>query len=144
MSFIGKIHIYVDGASKGNPGPAGVGVVICEPDGTVLGEFKEFINEGNKTNQEAEYWALIKGLEKAPDYCTKQVVCFSDSQLVIKQMNREFRIHKPHLLTLHKKVRGLEGIFEPGGVKYVQISRENHFIKLADKLSKQAIKETLE
>jgi ribonuclease HI len=140
-SFIEKIFVYVDGAAGSNPGPAGVGVVIYDTNGNQRDEYKEFLEGGDKTCNEAEYYALIKGLERACSHCLKNVVCFSDSQLVIKQMNREWRIHCPRLRELHLQVRQLELMFE--SVKYVSCSKENDKLKLADRLSKQAIDQFL-
>jgi len=139
--FVGKIFVYVDGAAQKNPGPAGIGIIICDEDRNELGRHKEFLAGGNKTNNEAEYQALIKGLELAPNYCVRHAVCFSDSQLVIKQMNREFRIHKPRLRELHQRVRSLESTFEK--VEYIHCPQGNSRIRIADRLSKEAIREIL-
>ena len=140
-SFIEKIFVYVDGAAGSNPGPAGIGVVIYDSAGNKREEYKEFLEDGYKTNNEAEYWALIKGLERACSHCLKNVVCFSDSQLVVKQMNKEWRLHVPRLRDLNLRARSLESLFE--NVRYVHCPKENKRLELADRLSKQAIDQFL-
>ncbi len=137
MGFIGKIYAYVDGASRGNPGPSGIGVVIYDENGNKIDEISKFLGGKSKTNQEAEYCAVIEGLSKGAGHCTKKIVIQSDSQLVINQLNREFRIKKEHLLKLHTEVRGLERIYEE--VDYVKCTNTNKRIKEADKLAKKAI-----
>ncbi|MEM0089981.1 MAG: ribonuclease HI family protein, partial [Nitrososphaerota archaeon] len=77
-----EVEIYVDGASRGNPGPAGIGIVLKLDSRTVC--FKRFI--GNKTNNEAEYLALLEGLKLAISVNAKKVKVFSDSELIVKQL----------------------------------------------------------
>jgi ribonuclease HI len=142
-TYIEKIAVYVDGAATLNPGPAGIGVVIFDDcSGIQLEQYKEFIEEGDKTVNQAEYLALIRGLEKACGHCRKTVICYSDSQLVVNQMNRRFRIRVPYLLELHLKAKSLEATFEK--VRYVKSStKQSDRLKIADRLSKQAIDEFL-
>jgi ribonuclease HI len=115
--------------------------VIYDAYGNQIEKYKEFLEGGDKTCNEAEYYALIKGLERACSHCLRKVICFSDSQLVIKQMNKKWRIHCPHLRELHLQVRRLEPMFE--NVTYVQCPKENNKLKLADRLSKQAVDQFL-
>jgi len=79
-----KINIYTDGASRGNPGPGGIGVLLCDEDNNVLEESKEFIGEA--TNNIAEYKALLRGLELAKKYVPCSLEMHLDSELVCKQM----------------------------------------------------------
>lgn len=129
--YIDKIKIYIDGCSKGNPGHAACGVVILDENDKTLCECSEYL--GEKTNNEAEYGALLKALEVAPKYCTLDIEIYSDSQLVAKQMNRKFRITKPHLLKLHMEARKRMLVFR--NIDIIQVTREHPFIKKADQLA---------
>ncbi|MDD3847228.1 MAG: ribonuclease HI family protein [Syntrophorhabdaceae bacterium] len=129
--YIDKIKIYIDGCSKGNPGHAACGVVILDGNDKTLCECSEYL--GEKTNNEAEYGALLKALEIAPKYCTLDIEIHSDSQLVAKQMNRQFRIKQPHLLKLNQEARKRMLVFR--NVSMIQVPREHPFIKKADKLA---------
>ena len=131
--------IYIDGCAKGNPGPAAIGIYICDEYGNVLYRGGEYL--GEKTNQEAEYGAVLKALNVAPAHCTHDVEIYSDSQLVVKQMNRQFRIRKKHLLDIHKEIRNCEKIFK--SVQYIQVEKEHPNIEIADQLAHDAIKRTL-
>ena len=141
--FIGRIIIYVDGCSKGNPGPAAVGIVVVNGDNEdeVLKKHAKYLG-GTFTNQTAEYYAVLEALTIAPSICTREIEIRSDSQLVMKQMNREFRIKKPHLLKLHEEIRAKELIFEK--VIYTQVRREHLRIKEADRLADVAVSKVLE
>lgn len=127
-----EVEIYVDGASRGNPGPAGIGVVLKFDSKTVC--FKKFI--GNKTNNEAEYLALLEGLKLAVGVNAKKVKVFSDSELIIKQLKGEFSVKEARLSELYSEVKELERMLD---VEYLHISRESN--KLADELANEAIDE---
>ena len=129
MSF----NIFTDGASKGNPGDSGIGVVIYK-DNKCIEEISEFV--GEKTNNEAEYIAIIKSLEKLKELKGKKANLFSDSQLLIKQLKGEYKIKSNKLELLHKEVQELLESFE---INFVWIPREEN--KVADSLANQAIKE---
>lgn len=97
-------HLYVDGASRGNPGPSGAGAYLLHNKETVArrGYFL-----GKRTNNEAEYLALLIGifLIKKEAKEGDKVYIFSDSQLLIKQMTGEYRVRKPELHILHTLVK---------------------------------------
>jgi ribonuclease HI len=133
--FIERVKIYIDGCCKGNPGPSAVGIVIVDDEDNILREIGKHIEEG--TNQEAEYRALIEAFEILPDICTLDIIIHSDSQLVIKQMNRQYRIHKKHLLKPYEKARQKKNIFRK--VEYYHVPRNNKWIKKADKLASNAL-----
>ncbi|MDI6810181.1 MAG: reverse transcriptase-like protein [archaeon] len=130
-----KLIISSDGASKGNPGPAGIGIVICDESGRVVKEHEEFI--GTATNNVAEYQALIKALELATHFSKGEVNCFSDSELMVKQLKGEYEVRNVRLHDLFLQVREKERKFEK--VKYSYISREEEHLKRADKLANLAI-----
>ncbi len=121
---------FTDGACLGNPGPMGVGIVLYR-DGIRVEELSEYIGEG--TNNVAEYAAVIKALETVHDMGEMKVHVKSDSQLLIKQLNGEYRVRDPKLQPLKKKIDllcvGIETHFE-------HIPREKN--NEADKLSKEA------
>ncbi len=129
------LYLYVDGAAEPNPGPAGAGVVALDEDKEEVFAFKEFL--GEKTNNEAEYGSLILGLQYLlKNYDVKKLIVHSDSELVVKQINGEFRTKKPELKVLKKEVDGLLKRFKDVRIK--QIPRERNI--RADRLSLEAIK----
>lgn len=130
-----KIYVNSDGGSRKNPGPAAIGVVIWDEDHNKLEEFKECI--GDATNNTAEYKAVIKALELAAKHTRNEVHLFTDSELVIKQMNGIFRIKKQHLLELFNEVKDRERTFKK--VVYNHVPRNNKFQVHADKLVSDAL-----
>ena len=78
-----KLILHIDGASRGNPGPAAIGVIVTDENGTVLAEIGEYI--GETTNNVAEYKALLRGLKEV-DRLGAQKYLFNDSELLVKQM----------------------------------------------------------
>ena len=99
----GRAHVYFDGASRGNPGPAAVGWVIVTSDG-IAAEGSERI--GRMTNNQAEYEALIRALEAAVDYGFEELRIKGDSQLVVKQVRGEWDVNDPTLR--EKRIRARE------------------------------------
>ncbi len=126
-----KATLHTDGGARGNPGPAGIGAVL-EVDGKKHG-YKKYIGEG--TNNQAEYKALILGLEKAKDAGAQEIECFLDSELVVKQLNREYKVKDKELGVLFVKVWNLMQVFKK--VTFKHIYREQN--KEADKLVNEAI-----
>lgn len=109
--------------------------MILDENDNLLGKHSEYF--GEKTNQESEYLALLKALEIAPRYCTREIEIYSDSQLVVKQMNRQFRVKAKHLLDIHTQVRQKCLVFEK--VNIIQVPRDNLYIKEADRLADSEI-----
>ena len=119
-----------DGGARGNPGPGAIGILIRE-NNEILVKYSQFI--GNYvTNNIAEYEALIKALELASGFTKKQITCILDSELVVNQLLGKYRVRNKRLLPLFLKVQKLQEKFEK--IKYVYISRENNFQKVADEL----------
>lgn len=123
------LTIFTDGASLGNPGPMGIGIVIYR-DGMIVEELSEFIGMG--TNNVAEYTAVIKALETVHSMGEMEAHVKSDSQLIVRQLNGEYKVKDPGLRPLHERVvhlcRGLKVHFE-------HIPREHN--GEADALSKE-------
>jgi ribonuclease HI len=94
-----KVVVHVDGGSRGNPGPAEIGVVVSDPDGTVLVQIAETI--GVATNNVAEYRALLRGLEATGAAGASEVEIVNDSEFVAKQMKGEYRVKDPAMKPLH-------------------------------------------
>ena len=101
-----KLYLYTDGGSRGNPGPAAIGIVIADEKGRILEEHGEYL--GTKTNNEAEYYAVIKALELAKKFLPREVVITLDSQLVVNQLKGKYKIRKKHLQELVHRVRERE------------------------------------
>ncbi|WPX08206.1 ribonuclease HI family protein, partial [Anaerocellum danielii] len=124
---------YFDGASKGNPGPAGAGIVIMSPEGNTILEYSREL--GIRTNNEAEYLALIELLQKALELGIKELEVLGDSQLVINQVFGSWNINQPHLYELYEQATELIEKFNRVRGKW--IPREKN--KKADSLSNAAI-----
>src|SRR5690349_16794112 len=99
------ITLQFDGVSRGNPGPAAVGVVLRAEDGTPLVTLGKFI--GRATNNVAEYKALITALEEAQKLGARKIIIKGDSELIIKQMRGEYRVKSPDLRELYEEAQYL-------------------------------------
>lgn len=131
-----EVEVYIDGASKGNPGPSGIGVVICQ-DGETLKNISSYI--GRATNNVAEYTALIYGLQEGLILKAEKIKVYTDSQLMHRQINRIYKIKSPDILKLYTQARHLMSGFKEVKVEY--IGRQNN--RGADKLANQAVKEAV-
>jgi ribonuclease HI len=123
----------VDGGARGNPGPAGIGVVVTGPQGVELARSNDFI--GVATNNEAEYRALLLGLKLASQLGAREVELVNDSQLVARQISGEYRVKKPDLKPLHAQAMAALRGFDRWQVRSVPRA-EN---ELADGLVNEAI-----
>ena len=134
-----KIKIFTDGASKGNPGPAGIGVIIYNQNDFILESYKEYLGEA--TNNQAEYKALLKSLDlikklQESEMQFNAVEFYSDSELMVNQVNFDYAVKEPELALLnnkfHVKVKKL-------ALNYTiqHIDREKN--KAADRLANLAI-----
>lgn len=130
-----ELHVYTDGGARGNPGPAAIGVVVCDKDDNVLVEHKEFL--GKATNNVAEYTAMIRALEIAKDFTKGLVKCQSDSELMVKQLKGEYRVKAEHLVPLYNQIQDLIKSFED--VKFTHHKREHRMIAQADRLVNECL-----
>ena len=126
------VSMHIDGACRGNPGPGGIGVVISSSD-LVLREISEAI--GRCTNNVAEYTALIRGVEAALEMGTTHARAFSDSELVVRQINGAYKVKSAHLLSLFEQARCL--IERLRFFELQHVSRADN--ARADRLADQAI-----
>lgn len=130
-----KLILRTDGAARGNPGPAALGIVIQTEGGEVVASEKAYL--GRLTNNQAEYRALIAGLKAVAIYEPAVVLVKMDSELVVKQMRGEYRVKAPDLLPLYQEARRL--VAGLPRVQFTHVPRaENH---LADALANQALDE---
>ena len=130
--------ILVDGASKGNPGPAGAGVVVLAPGGDVLQEIAVPIP--NATNNVAEYVGLLEGLRAARRLGIKRVEIRTDSELLYRQLKGIYRVKKPHLQRLHNEALGLMRGFEVCALTQVPREANSAADRLATAAARQAAK----
>ena len=134
-----KIIIYTDGGSRGNPGPAAIGVVFCNEKGQMIKDYSKFL--GKKTNNEAEYEAVIFALKKFKQLFGKKIAksseveLKSDSELLVKQLKGEYKILDSKIQTLFLTTWNLKLDFKK--VKFKAISREKN--KEADRLVNEAL-----
>lgn len=133
-----KLIINTDGGARGNPGPAGIGAVIADNDGKIIGRHKQYI--GKATNNVAEYKALILALEQAKTISNLQSPISNleirmDSELIVRQMQGRYKIKEPTLKLLASEVLKLRNQFK--NVTFHHVPREQN--KEADRLVNEAI-----
>lgn len=133
MKSYPQLVLHTDGASKGNPGRSGIGVVVKTPQGEVIETIAEYIGEA--TNNIAEYRALIKGLEQAEKLGAKDIEVYSDSQLMVRQMLGEYQLKNGELKALAAEAHRLLKSFKRWSLKDVPREMNGQ----ADKLASSAI-----
>ena len=132
----GTLHLFTDGGSRGNPGQAAIGCLLIDPvKGVTLAEHAERI--GEETNNVAEYRALIKGLKMSLAYQPNRLICHLDSELIVKQLNGEYRVKMATLQPLVEEIR--EITHELPDVVFQHIPREDNW--RADELVNKALDE---
>lgn len=129
------VHIYTDGGSRGNPGPAASGAVVKSPEGEILAEVTKYL--GHTTNNQAEYTAIIIGLERAKKMRATCVSLFMDSELATKQLKGEYRVKDPEIAKRFLEVKNLLYAFER--VTFTHVRREKN--KEADALVNKCLDE---
>jgi len=127
------ITMYIDGGSRGNPGPAGYGVRIESEDGSLVEEFHESV--GVATNNVAEYRGLLAALQWAVDHHSGPLRVRSDSELLVKQMRGEYRVKNAGLQPLHGQARML--VARLGRITFEHVPRARN--KEADRLANLAM-----
>jgi ribonuclease HI len=128
-----SVTIHIDGGSRGNPGPAGAGVVLRDGEGAILYQGGLFL--GRATNNVAEYSGLLAGLKAAADLKASQVRVVSDSELLVRQMNGQYRVKNEGLKPLYEQAKQLAAGFARCAFQHVR--RELN--KEADHLANQAM-----
>ena len=134
---IQQVVTYTDGASRGNPGLAGVGVLLFDQNGEKILQDYQFI--GTCTNNEAEYRALLLALDRALEVTQERVDCFMDSELLVRQLNGQYEIKSEKLMKFYDEVKRRVQKFDQ--VTFTHVPREHPKLKLADQLANRAIDE---
>jgi len=127
------LTLHCDGGSRGNPGPAGIGVVLTDDSGEVVDEIGERI--GDASNNVAEYKAVIRALERAIELEAKVVHLVGDSELVAKQITGQYRVKHADMKPLHAAVTTLLREFDEWTIKTVPRAENSH----ADRLVNEAL-----
>ncbi len=128
-----KARLYTDGGARGNPGPAAFAYVLEAEDGTVLAAHGEAI--GVATNNVAEYRALVEGLRKASELQLTDVEVVSDSELLVRQMQGDYKVKNAALRELWLDANELADTLDT--VRYTAVRREHN--ELADRLVNEAL-----
>lgn len=128
-----KLILQTDGASRGNPGMAGAGIIIADENGRKIETLGKFL--GVTTSNQAEYKALIAGLEATRRYNPTSVAVHSDSELMVKQMNGQYHVRNPSILPLYLKATELAGLLPE--VTFQHVPRERN--EQADRVANMAI-----
>ncbi|OIO05420.1 hypothetical protein AUJ26_03285 [Candidatus Falkowbacteria bacterium CG1_02_37_21] len=128
-----KFIIYTDGGARGNPGPAGIGVVIYDENRKMVAEVSEFL--GVATNNQAEYKAVIAAFKKAIELGGEELEFYLDSELVVKQLKREYKVKNKELAPLFLNIHNLSIGFKK--ITYQHIPRAQNSV--ADRLANEAM-----
>lgn len=134
------LSVYSDGGARGNPGPAAIAFLVLAENGQVLKSGSRYL--GKRTNNQAEYEALIAALELAKTFGSGEVTCHLDSEVVAKHLKGEYRVKNPELRKLWTKVQELKQCF--GKVSFVNVPRTNSYIQEADALVNQTLDKAAE
>ena len=132
-----KLIIHTDGGSRGNPGPAAIGVVVADASGQVVKELARCI--GNTTNNQAEYQAVLAAFELIQGLTASELDFYLDSELVVKQLKGEYKIKNRDLAPLFVKIHNASLSYK--NVSFTHVRRE--FNKAADALVNQALDQQL-
>ena len=127
------VTAYIDGGARGNPGPAGYGIMVTGSAGATLAELSCFL--GHRTNNYAEYYALIAALDYATSHGITRLHVQSDSELLVRQMQGRYKVKSPDLRPLYEQARSLSRKLE--GFEILHVRREKN--RRADKLANQAM-----
>jgi len=128
-----KIIIHSDGGARGNPGPAGIGALLTDDKYQTIATISQYL--GVTTNNQAEYRALLAGLKRAKELGADEVECYLDSELVVKQLNREYKVKNKELAPLFVEIYNLSLGFKK--INYIHVRRE--YNKDADRLANEAM-----
>ncbi|MFH1412723.1 MAG: ribonuclease HI family protein [bacterium] len=128
-----KLIIHTDGGARGNPGPAGIGVVIEDEKGKIIKTISKYL--GKTTNNQAEYQAILYGINEAVKLKSKEADFYLDSELAVKQLNRQYKVKSKNLQPLFVKIYNQTLKFKK--VTFKHVGREKN--READKLANDAM-----
>jgi len=126
----GHLVAYIDGGARGNPGPAGYGVVLDDEGGRRVGELSEFL--GHQTNNYAEYSGLLGALNYTVQHCFKTLYVVSDSELMVKQIKGQYKVSNPTLKELHGQAMRLIDQLEHFEIRHVLREKNRDADRLAN------------
>ncbi|OHD70068.1 MAG: hypothetical protein A2W19_04540 [Spirochaetes bacterium RBG_16_49_21] len=129
-----SLTMYIDGASSGNPGPAGIGILIVDQDGRQVGKISAYI--GKRTNNFAEYTALIRALKIARYFTTRVLKIRTDSELIAKQMSGEYKVKNDQIKKLYDQAAALVKMFNTCKIEHIP----RNLNEKADYLAKKAVR----
>ncbi|MBN1802583.1 MAG: ribonuclease HI family protein [Candidatus Lokiarchaeota archaeon] len=132
-----RIEMYVDGASRGNPGPSAYAFILIKEKVGEIHQGYGYI--GNQTNNIAEYTAIINGLKVAVKFTTEVLKVYSDSALVVKQLNKQYQVKARHISVLYAEVIKLIKNFK--SVEIMHVKRNHQYIKKCDYLCNKCLDE---
>lgn len=130
-----RLKVYSDGASRGNPGASAIAFMITTEDGGLLKRYSKYV--GIRTNNQAEYEALISALKSASRLTEQELACYLDSELVVKHLNGEYQVKNPKLKTLWLRAQELMKRFRR--VTFKNVPRTDTNIEQVDRLANQAL-----
>lgn len=125
-----KIKLFTDGGSRGNPGKAAIGCVLYDEKNNIIESYSKYL--GITTNNQAEYNALLHGLELARKHKADEVECFLDSELVVKQMKKEYKVKDKDLAKLFVRVWNLSLNFKKISFHHIRREKNSHADKLVN------------
>jgi ribonuclease HI len=128
---VASVLLYTDGASRGNPGQAGAGIVLKAPDGSTVARGYRYL--GHATNNEAEYQAVLIGLQQALKSGFHSVTIRADSELLVRQLKGEYRVKSPHLQVLHAEALSLLRQFTSWRAEHIPRAQNAEADRLANK-----------
>lgn len=130
-----KLKVYSDGASRGNPGVSAIAYVILDEETRILKRESAYL--GVRTNNQAEYEALLSALQSASEFDGDEVECYLDSELVVKQLNGQYKVRNETLRVLWFKVQDYKQGFRK--ISFTYIPRTNPQIQEVDRLANLAL-----
>ena len=130
-----RLKAYSDGASRGNPGISAIAFMIMTEEGRLLKKYSKYV--GIRTNNQAEYEALISALESASKLTDQEVTCCMDSELVVKQLDGKYRVRNPKLKSLWLEVQELKQKFQR--ITFKSVPRTDIKIEQVDRLANQVL-----
>ncbi len=133
------MRVFSDGGARGNPGPSAIAFLVVSDDDKILHSNSLFL--GNRTNNQAEYWAIITALQYTSSLKAEEVTCYLDSELVAKQLQGHYAVKNPELRKLWEKTQQLRSTLKK--VTFKNVSRTNEFIQKADALLNQTLDEEI-
>jgi ribonuclease HI len=127
---LGTLRVNVDGGARGNPGPAAVAAVVQNGDGELLEERSEAI--GTATNNVAEYKALLLGIARAKAFGARRLKLFGDSELIVRQVNGDYKVKDETLRALHQQVLEALEDFDDWSIEHVRRERNEEADRLVN------------